>query len=379
LDDSLLAKHAETIFSLKKDGLYPNQKDADISDSTAVEYALDNILYADQKIDADAIYADMEKELSEDEKLSAEARKKLPKSVFCGPDKSFPVPDCAHVTAARRLIGRYKGPGDKASILACVNRKAKTLGCDSESKESTDTPTVKGSVKFSLPTCENLKDLPNEDAQTLFAMAEAELIERNLKVQRECAKCAESEDLLKKEQIKAEDAIKKAEDAENTLSVVRDEYRLCFKDFSNLADDNMKIQEALETQKKEYFALVSVLKGANKDTKEAFNSFEDKTVEQLEASVMTDFDLSKVTDKLNDGMSRTPVGEVNNPALEENNSGEFSIDGLSEVGYQTVKNIKTHLKNNNESLAEQLYFKAVQYGVLPDSIKLENIKSDETD
>ncbi len=42
---------------------------------------------------------------------------------------SFPVPDCAHVTAARRLIGRYKGGGSKEKILACVSRKASELGC----------------------------------------------------------------------------------------------------------------------------------------------------------------------------------------------------------------------------------------------------------
>lgn len=65
-----------------------------------------------------------------DAKLSAAQRKKLKGSTFCGPGRSFPVPDCAHVTAAKRLIGRYKGSATtKAKILACVNRKAKQLGC----------------------------------------------------------------------------------------------------------------------------------------------------------------------------------------------------------------------------------------------------------
>jgi predicted transcriptional regulator len=63
-----------------------------------------------------------------DAKLSSAKRKGLKSSTFCGPNRSFPVPDCAHVTAARRLIGRFKG--DKAGILACVSRKAKALGCD---------------------------------------------------------------------------------------------------------------------------------------------------------------------------------------------------------------------------------------------------------
>ena len=70
-----------------------------------------------------------------DAKLSAQTRKKLSASTFCGPNKSFPVPDCAHVIAARRLIGRYKGPGSKQKILSCVSRKAKSMSCDSGEKK----------------------------------------------------------------------------------------------------------------------------------------------------------------------------------------------------------------------------------------------------
>lgn len=64
-----------------------------------------------------------------DATLSSSQRKKLPDSAFCGPQRSFPIPDCAHVTAGLRLLGRYKGPGDKSKIRACIMRKAKDLGC----------------------------------------------------------------------------------------------------------------------------------------------------------------------------------------------------------------------------------------------------------
>lgn len=75
-----------------------------------------------------------------DAKLSTAKRKKLKSSTFCGPGRSFPVPDCAHVTAARRLIGRAKASADtKAKIMACVNRKAKSMGCDSTSDSTNET------------------------------------------------------------------------------------------------------------------------------------------------------------------------------------------------------------------------------------------------
>lgn len=60
--------------------------------------------------------------------LSSDRRKNLPDSVFCGPNRSFPVNDRAHAIAALRMIGRYKGPGDKSEILACIRRKAKKFG-----------------------------------------------------------------------------------------------------------------------------------------------------------------------------------------------------------------------------------------------------------
>lgn len=100
--------------------------------------------------DTDGIYAELEVELDaavtdgaltadvvKDAKLSSEKRGELEKGSFCGPNRSFPVTDCAHVTAARRLIGRAKvSDGAKSKILACVSRKAKSLGCGSSDKKS---------------------------------------------------------------------------------------------------------------------------------------------------------------------------------------------------------------------------------------------------
>ncbi len=69
-----------------------------------------------------------------DAKLSTEARKKLSGSTFCGPDRSFPVPDCSHAAnaKARATQGKNKGTLSESAaskIIACANRKAKSLGC----------------------------------------------------------------------------------------------------------------------------------------------------------------------------------------------------------------------------------------------------------
>lgn len=71
-----------------------------------------------------------------DKKLTTKQRKNLPDSAFCGPGRSFPVPDCAHVTAALRLLGRSDySKSTKEKIRACVNRKAKALGCNGSNKD----------------------------------------------------------------------------------------------------------------------------------------------------------------------------------------------------------------------------------------------------
>jgi hypothetical protein len=63
-------------------------------------------------------------------KLTTKERKALKSSTFCGPNRSFPVNDCKHVGTAKAYLGRSKfSAAQKARIAACINRKAKSLGC----------------------------------------------------------------------------------------------------------------------------------------------------------------------------------------------------------------------------------------------------------
>lgn len=63
-------------------------------------------------------------------KLTTKTRKALPDKVFCGPGRSFPCQDCAHVRAAKVYLGRSKfSKSTKKKIAACINRRAKLLKC----------------------------------------------------------------------------------------------------------------------------------------------------------------------------------------------------------------------------------------------------------
>lgn len=68
-------------------------------------------------------------------KLTTKQRKNLKASTFCGPDRSFPINDCNHYTAALRLLNRSKfSSSTKAKIRSCVNAKGKKMGCGGAKK-----------------------------------------------------------------------------------------------------------------------------------------------------------------------------------------------------------------------------------------------------
>jgi hypothetical protein len=73
----------------------------------------------------------------EEAKLSYAERKNLPQTAFCGPDRSFPAHDAAHVRNGLARLKRSKfSSAIKAKILACLRRRAKKYGIEvSETEE----------------------------------------------------------------------------------------------------------------------------------------------------------------------------------------------------------------------------------------------------
>ena len=71
-----------------------------------------------------------------DAKLSTEKRNKLPDSAFCGPGRSFPAHDKAHVTAGLRLLNKSDfSQSTKDKIKACLYRKGKRYGVQPQKDE----------------------------------------------------------------------------------------------------------------------------------------------------------------------------------------------------------------------------------------------------
>jgi len=76
---------------------------------------------------------DLEGYSFEEAKLSYAAREKLPSSAFCGPNRTYPAHDAAHVRNGLARLGTFGGrlkPAVRARILGCLKRRAKRFNIE---------------------------------------------------------------------------------------------------------------------------------------------------------------------------------------------------------------------------------------------------------
>lgn len=313
----------------------------------------------------------MEQKALEDAKLSTEKRKSLPKSSFCGPGKSFPVPDCAHVTAARRLIGRYKGGGDKSAILACVARKAKAMGCDSEKDSVTDSllqpidPQVALLKKMlaNLET-ENAKpvDLSKEEIEQLTSlfkkMANSLGKDSVMAIVSEVGFIPNEKDLL--------DEIMKNEETIGTLreqvKALKEEYNALFEDMQSIQDSLIKEKTDKRKTKESHLQLLTALKETKVETKD-FTNLSDAVLDQEVERMFKEVDIQKITDKLGDGMARQPTETVVNPIAITDSSKQVTVADLMKIEEHYM-----YLRFTRGEAAAEAYLNAMRReGKLPQS------------
>ena len=287
----------------------------------------------DQEKIYDLLVNELKEEGLEDAKLSTEKRKKLAKSTFCGPGRSFPVPDCAHVTAARRLIGRYKG-GSKEKILACVNRKAKAMGCD-KAKDSVKDSAVHSEILRELLNIvsahnwaeKDNKHLNDKELSTLQTLIEkmASLVTTDAFVQTALKikdiKLATDKELLD-EIVKLEtelgtlrDTLK---DAEETTAAAQEEMQISLDETNTLRATLVEAQLALRNSKLTQLSILRSLKEGKKVEIEDSKELSDVSIDSDLEILTKNIDIQNITDKLNNGMSRIPEGVVSNPAVAQN-------------------------------------------------------------
>lgn len=275
-----------------------------------------------------------EKEIT-DATLSTEKRKALAASTFCGPGRSFPVPDCAHVTAARRLVNRFKG--DKTGILTCVDRKAKAMGCDKMMKDEVTTETVKddnthATVLQALLQVLQTNEYAGEplDSKDLSALQSiitklasmvtednmnqvlSEGLGKKLKVLQDKALLDEVV-RLETELGNLNDKFTNTETLQKELETLKEEYKKTTQESELLQDEVVKTKSALRSIKIEQLGLFKSLKSGTVEGVVVDSEIADTTLDSELTVISKEVDIKKITDKLNDGTSRKPTGNLEDP------------------------------------------------------------------
>lgn len=243
----------------------------------------------------------------EDAKLKTAARKRLPGSSFCGPNRSFPVPDCSHVTAARRLIGRASvSSATKSRILGCVSRKATAMGCG----KSTDAVVEETKTEPVVTTQDSKTPCGCEDAAAKLDAVTAELTSTKEKLatfEATVTKAAEELATLKT----AHDSL--AKELEDT----RAELKLTHTDLTQMADQLVTSQEANDllqaTRLLDYKLLAGEKVEDNKVFLDTTVALGGEAIEKLVGEATAKVDMTKIADSINTGLTRKPTGTVEDP------------------------------------------------------------------
>ena len=235
-----------------------------------------------------------------DKVLKAADRKALGEKTFCGPDRSYPVPDCSHARAAVAYAKKYDAA---SSIVSCAKRKAARLGCPIESKPedavqdaTKEKKPVKKAGKFDVEYFDRFTD---RQIQKMKMGLDAALLERGVA----CEDC------------KTEDSTRVAE-LEKLLEDSNKNKGLDLMDMENLnralADAAAEIRSAHISQISNYRAL-----SGDKTGLEAVSAeLKDKTgpeIRDMLKGLTMKVDINKIADTLNSGLSNRPVEVVEDP------------------------------------------------------------------
>jgi hypothetical protein len=314
-----------------------------------------------------------------DAKLSLEKRGKLPKSSFCGPARSFPVTDCAHVTAARRLITRAKvGTETKDSLLACVNRKAKSFGCSSgKTQDNSDVQDrlehsrvlrmVLGILDEDIYFSEEpvLNDDEKGMFQTVIKRMAGLVGKDNFQAALFEQKLANEESALLEEVAKLEDTVGELRDR---VDASLKEHNILFQEYEQLHDS--LVEEKANTRKIKEAHLGTLV--ALRDEKVAESSqLTELTSEDLDAEIKRTLelvDMVKITDKLGDGLSRTPTElDLEDPTVVRDGTNKSNVADVAEL--QRIQEHYMFLRFKDEATAEAYLDNMRRLGKFPNDVE----------
>jgi len=266
---------------------------------------------------------------------TAEQRGAFPLSVFCGPNRSFPVPDEFHYRAVLRFVDRHSEVIDLSILKGNVERKGRAHGWKLEDATSTEAKPVDhkallAQVQSAIAGIDKdiaagLEETPFEgddlEALKSVLIALVALVGKenitNAVVANELAVAPSCEQALADEVVRNEETICELRDE---LDALRKEYNSLFKDMDSLQDAHTEFVADSRKMKERFFGVLKVVKeGSVSETD--FTKLSDADLSADVERLERDVDMTKIADKLGDGMSRVPTETVESP-LEVSDNAE---------------------------------------------------------
>lgn len=308
-------------------------------------------------LDEDGNEVNITREDIEDAKLSTSKRKSLPDSSFCGPGRSFPVPDFAHYTAALRMLGRYKGEGDKSKIKACVERKGKALGCtkgkDEEGADKGDTgcpdPTTTDSTTTTPPPDPVSPPVVVPDFEKKITELSDHVKEKVADLSQRIDKIVETLNSIK-------DFVTTPKDSNDNLNALREEMKNLLVENSDLYSKVTDLKKENRVYRAKLNAAFAVSGGDNYEV--AYNKFVDMAEDQL-FQACDALDFSKL---VKDNNNLVTDSHVESPALsnvEPNSAGTANpLDKLTDYDRIILKKAHEFYQRDNskDKVHTQVWF-----------------------
>jgi hypothetical protein len=318
-----------------------------------------------------------------DLKLSDAKRQSLVVSQFCTPKRMFPVNDVAHIVAAYRLLNCLElNDETKKELLSTINRKARVQGLKLNDDFLASGKTEDGYhhgrlMQVILQAFEENRwgpeddpALSDDDKKSLSDILKrlASLVGKDNFVAAATGQdLTVSDNALLGEVAKLEETIC---DLQDSLSATRKEYTNLYQDLETLQDSLVEEKSKTRKVKENYTSTLRTLNDAKISEENTFSELTDESLSSELTRLTKEVDMIKITDKLGDGMSRTPDGEsLEDPTVvldtQTPKSTQISLEDLTNIQQHYYHLLFSEGQIRADAYAEQLHLE----GRLPNGIE----------
>jgi uncharacterized coiled-coil DUF342 family protein len=309
------------------------------------------------------------------------------KSVFCGPQNTFPVVDCEDAATIKSILTPFKDKEGVDKILKNTERKAKAFGCFKKVRKTKDNlgharmlhmvTAVMEEHMWTKPSAEKNGQEPllaDDEVKSLSSILKRlavmvgkdsfvhALSDEDSQELKNVVKTFQDVDLLD-EIMELEEKLGEVNEefteVRDSRDALREEYDLLQGEVDSLRDELVQGKNALRDVKVQNLdILVSLRDGTSEeDRKVGFVKLTDEVLDSKLEELGSEVDINKIADTINNGTSRIPEGSVKDPTVENTRKQFTSKEDIEEVFEKIQEQYMTRAMRNKINADDWLNMK----------------------